>query len=115
ARRSALARLPKCAGTVHPSPYPVDRGGRDEPPPRAFALLRRDQIRSQKLGPLCERISYGLAAEYEPFLREVLEKNPHEVVRAQSCLTLARFLGNRSLRLEVVLEQPKLARELAGV
>src|SRR5262249_7074136 len=115
ARRSALARLPKCAGTVHPSPYPVDRGGRDEPPPRAFALLRRDQIRSEKLGPLCERISYGLAAEYEPFLREVLEKNPHEVVRAQACLALAHFLSNRSLKLDLVLGDPKQAREFADL
>ena len=44
-------------------------------------------------------------------LREVLEKNPHKEVRAQACLALARFLSNRSLRLDIVLEQPARARE----
>ena len=89
--------------------------GRDEARPRAFALLRRDHIRSDKLGPLCERISYGLCAEYEPFLREVLEKNPHKEVRAQACLALAHFLSNRSLRLDLVLGDPELAREFADL
>ena len=36
-------------------------------------------------------------------------------VRAQASLALARFLSNRSLRLDVVLEQPALAREFADL
>jgi hypothetical protein len=111
----ALDALTEAVWQVNTTPWPVELVGRDEARPRAFALLRRDHIRSGTLGPLCERISYGLCAEYEPFLREVLEKNPHKEIRAQACLALARFLSNRSLRLDLVLEQPALAREFADL
>src|SRR5262245_4598692 len=111
----ALAALTEAVWQVNTTPWPVEMVGRDVARPRAFVLLRRDHIRSDKLGPLCERISYGLCAEYESFLREVLEKNPHKQVRAQACLALARFLSNRSLRLDVVLEQPALAREFVDL
>jgi hypothetical protein len=111
----ALDALTEAVWQVNSTPWPVEMVGRDEARPRAFALLRRDHIRSGKLGPLCERISYGLCAENDPFLREVLEKNPHKEVRAQACLALARFLSNRSLRLDMVLEQPARAREFADL
>ena len=76
-------------------PWPVELVGRDEARPRAFALLLRDHLASDRLGPLCERISYGLCAEYETFLRAVLEKNPHEAVRARQQL-LEQMFGLRS-------------------
>jgi AhpC/TSA family len=109
----ALNALIEAVWQVNGVPWPVEFVGRDEARPRAFALLRRDHVRSDRLGPLCERISYGLCAEYETFLREVLEKNPHKEIRAQACLALAHFLNNRSLRLDLVLEQPGLAKEFA--
>jgi len=111
----ALDALIEAVWQVNGTPWPVELVGRDEARPRAFALLERDHLRSDRLGPLCERISYGLCAEYETFLRAVLEENPHEQVRAQACLALARFLSNRSLRLDVVLGDPKLAREFADL
>src|SRR5262249_56246143 len=89
--------------------------GRDEARPRAFALLERDHLRSDRLGPLCDRISYGFCAEYETFLRAVLEKNPHKEVRARACLALAHYLNNRALRLDLVRDQPALAREFADL
>ena len=88
----ALDALTEAVWQVNTTPYPVEMVGRDPARPRAFELLRRDHIRSEKLGPLCERISYGLCAEYEPFLREVLEKNPHKEVRGRACLALAHYL-----------------------
>ena len=111
----ALDALTQAVWQVNTVPYPVEMVGRDEARPRAFAILRRDHIRSEKLGPLCERIAYGLCAEYEPFLREVLEKNPRKEVRAQACLALAHYLSNRSLKLDLVLRDPKLAREFADL
>jgi hypothetical protein len=111
----ALDALTKAVWQVNGVPYPVEMVGRDDARPNAFAILRRDHIRSEKLGPLCERISYGLCAEYEPFLREVLEKNPHKEVRAQACLALAHYLSNRSLKLDLVLRDPKLTREFADL
>ena len=111
----ALDALIEAVWQVNTVPWPVELVGRDEARPRAFALLERDHVRSEKLGPLCERISYGLCAEYEPFLRAVLEKNPRKEVRAQACLALAHFLSNRSLRLDLVRDQPALAREFADL
>lgn len=111
----ALDTLTEAVWQVNATPYPVEMVGRDPARPRAFELLRRDHIRSEKLGPLCERISYGLCAEYEPFLRDVLEKNPHKEIRGQACLALAHFLSNRSLKLDVALGDPKLAREFADL
>jgi hypothetical protein len=109
----ALDALTKAVWQVNGVPWPVERVGRDDARPRAFALLQRDHVRSDKIGSLCERISYGLCAEYEPFLREVLEKNPHKVIQAQACLALAHFLYNRSMRLDTVLGQPAQAQEFA--
>jgi len=111
----ALDALTQAVWQVNTVPYPVEMVGRDEARPRAFAILRRDHIRSERIGPLCERISGGLCAEYEPFLREVLEQNPRKEVRAQACLALAHFLSNRSLKLDLVLGDPKLAREFADL
>ncbi|WP_206108154.1 peroxiredoxin family protein [Paludisphaera soli] len=111
----ALDALTEAVWQVNTTPYPVEMVGRDPARPKAFELLRRDHIGSEKLGPLCERISYGFGAEYEPFLRDVLEKNPHKEVRAQACLALAHFLGNRSLKLDLVLGDPKQAREFADL
>lgn len=111
----ALDVLTQAVWQVNSVPWPVGIVGRDDARPRAFALLERDHVQSNKLGPLCERISYGLCAEYERFLRAVLEKNPHREVQAQACLALARFLNNRPLRLELVLNYPEQAKEFADL
>jgi hypothetical protein len=89
--------------------------GADTARARAFQLIQRDHIRSDKLGPLCQRVSYGFCKEYETFLRAVLAKNPHREVRATACLALGHFLNNRLQRLDLCQEQPELAKEFAGL
>jgi hypothetical protein len=111
----ALDALTQAVWQVNTVPWPVERVGRDDARPRAFAQLLRDHVRSDKLGPLCERISYGLCAEYETFLRAVLDQNPLQEIQAQACLALAHFLSNRALRLDLILDQPGLAREFADL
>jgi hypothetical protein len=96
---------------VNGTPWPVELVGDDSARARAFAILQRDHVRSDKLGPTCQRVSFGFCKEYEAFLRAVLEKNPHKEVRAQACVALAHFLNNRLLRLDLIKEQPGLARE----
>src|SRR5262249_10860686 len=80
-----------------------------------FKILERDHIRSDKLGPLCQRISYGFCTEYETFLRAILAKNPHRNIQATACLSLGHFLNNRLQRLDLCREQPELAREFANL
>jgi hypothetical protein len=111
----ALDALIKAVWQVNTTPWPVDLVGEDKARGRAFALIQRAHIRSDRLGPLCQRVSYGFCEEYETFLRAVLEKNPHKNVRATACLALAHFLNNRLQRLDLCKEQANLAKEFAGL
>jgi hypothetical protein len=95
--------------------WPVELVGEDSARAGAFKLLHRDHLRSDKLGPLCQRVSYGFCKEYETFLRAVLAKNPSRNIQATACLSLGRFLNNRIQRLDLCKEQPKLAREFADL
>jgi hypothetical protein len=111
----AVDVLIRAVWQVNSTPWPVELAGPDDARARAFALLQRDQIRSDRLGPVCERISGGFCQEYETFLRAVLEKNPHRAVRAQACVGLALFLSNRLARLDLIKDQPRLLEEFAGL
>src|SRR6516162_9203495 len=111
----ALDALIQAVWQVNGTPWPVELVGEDTARARAFELLQRDHLRSEKLGPLCQRVSYGFCKEYETFLRAVLAKNPHREVQAMACLSLGRFLNGRLQRLDLCKEQPKLAKEFAGL
>jgi hypothetical protein len=111
----ALDALTKAVWQVNTTPWPVELVGEDTARPRAFELIQRDHIRSDKLGLLCQRVSWGFCKEYETFLRAVLEKNPHKNVQATACLSLGHFLNNRVQRLDLCKEQPELAKEFAGL
>jgi hypothetical protein len=109
----ALDCLIQAVWLVNNTPWPVELVGEDTARTRAFELIQRDHIRSDKLGPLCQRVSYGFCKEYEAFLREVLTKNPHTDIQATACLSLGRFLHNRLQRLDLCKDQPELAGEFA--
>jgi hypothetical protein len=111
----ALDALTQAVWQVNTTPWPVELVGEDTAVARALELIRRDHIRSDKLGPLCQRVAYGFRKEYETFLRAVLAKNPHKDIRATACLSLGHFLNNRLQRLDLCKEQPGLAREFAGL
>jgi hypothetical protein len=89
-------------GTIFPE------GGKDSPDERSLALLRRDHIRSDKLGRVCQQVLFGFHKSHEEFLREVVEKNPHAEVQGLACLSLAQYLNNRLDRIEVLPGQPDL-------
>jgi hypothetical protein len=111
----ALDALMQAVWQVNGTPWPVEVVGQDRALARALALLQTDHIRSDRLGPTCERISYGFCKEYETFLRAVLEKNRHKSVQAQACLALGHFLSNRLQRLDLIRDEPALAREFEGL
>jgi hypothetical protein len=111
----AVDALMQAVWQVNTTPWPAELVGEDSARSRALALLQRDHVRSDKLGPTCQRLSFGFCKEYESFLRAVLEKNPHKHVQAQACLALAHFLANRLQRLDLVKGQPELAREFTDL
>jgi hypothetical protein len=111
----ALDALMRVVWQVNTIPWPVELVGEDTARTRAFELIQRDHIRSDRLGPLCQRVSYGLCKEYETFLRAVLAKNPHKDIQATARLSLGHFLNNRLQRLDLCKEQPELAKEFEGL
>lgn len=111
----ALDALTQAVWQVNTTPWPVELVGEDGARPKALAIIERDHVRSDKLGPLCERISHGFCEEYETLLRGIAEKNPHESVRATARLSLGHFLHNRLQRIDLCRELPKLAKEFAGL
>ncbi len=111
----AVDALSQAVWQVNTTPWPVELVGKDDAMARAFELLRRDHIRSDKLGPTCRRLSFGFCEEYETFLRAVLQNNPHKDVQAQACLALAHFLGARLQRLDLIKQWPELVREFEGL
>jgi len=111
----ALDALILAVWQVNTTPWPVELVGEDAARARAFERIERDHLASDKLGPLCQRVSWGFCKEYESFLRAVLAKNPHKNVQATACLSLGRFLNNRLQRLDLCKEQPELAREFGGL
>jgi hypothetical protein len=111
----ALDALIQAVWQVNTNPWPVELVGEDTARAKAFELILRDHVRSEKLGPLCQRVSYGMAKEYETFLRAVLAKNPHKAVQAAASLSLGHFLNNRLQRVDLCREQPERAKEFAGL
>lgn len=95
--------------------WPVEVVGQDTVRGKVFELLARDHARSDKLSPLCQRISYGFYKEYDAFLRAVFEKNPNKEVQASACLALARYLKSRAQRVELCSQQPDLAKEFTAL
>jgi hypothetical protein len=111
----ALDALFQAVWQVNGTPWPVEMIGEDTARPRAFEILQRDYVRSDKLGPLCERISYGYCKEYEPFLRAVMAANPNKSIQATACLSLGSFLNNRAHKVNLCRARPEFAREFADL
>jgi len=109
----ALEALIQTVSIVNGTAFPT--GGKDSPGERALTLLRRDHIRSDKLGLVCQQVLFGFHKSHEEFLRAVLETNPHPEVQALACLSLAQFLTDRLNRLDLIKDQPDLAERYRGV
>jgi outer membrane protein assembly factor BamB len=106
----ALPALTQTVEVVNGMAFPA--GGTGSPGHRALAILARDHVKSDKLGPVCQQVVFGFHKSHETFLRAVLERNPHRDVQGLACLSLAQFLNNRLHRLNQVRDQdgPELAQ-----
>jgi hypothetical protein len=89
--------------------------GKDSPQARAIAMLLRDHLGSDQLGETCKRAQFGFRKECETFLRTALEKSPHRNVQGLACLRLALFLNLRLNRLDLLKDQPDLAKRYEGL
>ena len=73
---------------------------------RAFEILLRDHIESDKLGLACQNLASGFDKKNESFLRAVLEKNPHKAVKADASLALAQNLQQRAGLVKRMTDDP---------
>ena len=110
---NAVDSLIQVAWEMNKTAFPA--GGKDNSGGRAVALLLRDHVRNDKLGPVCERMPFGIRKEYETFLKTVLQTNPHKDVQALACLALAQFLNNRLHKLDLLKDRPDLAKRYEGL
>lgn len=104
---NAVDSLTQTAWDMNEASFP--RIGPDGSPERVLALLLCDHAQSERLGPICERMAYGVRVEFETFLRAVLEQSPHRSVRGLACLSLAELLAARDAKLGLLQERPELA------
>ncbi len=99
----ALDALIQTVALVNSTAFP--EGGQDTPGDRALALLQRDHLQSDELGPACQQIITGFHESHERFLRAVVERSPHREVQGLACLSLAQFLTDRMHRLDLLEDQ----------
>jgi hypothetical protein len=62
---------------------------------KAVAILSRDHVRSEKLGPMCQSLANGCDDETAILLTAILDKNPAKDVQAEACLALVQQYGRR--------------------
>jgi hypothetical protein len=82
-------------------------GGKDSPRAKAIALLSREFVASEKLGPVCQRLANGYDKEGEDLLRAALDKNTHPDVRGEACLALAQRLGTAAEVIRHLKDHPE--------
>lgn len=111
----ALEALMLAVRQVNTIPWPVEVIGEDTARVKAFEIIIRDHIQSEKLIPVCQRVSYGIAKEYETFLRAVIAKNPHKDVVAVANLSLGHYLHNRLQRIELCRVHPQQMKDFEGL
>jgi hypothetical protein len=107
----ALDALIQAVWQVNTTPWPVEVAGPDEASAKALASIGRDHVKSGRLAPLCQRVSYGFREEYETFLRAVLESNEVRDVAGTACLSLAHLLSNRAQRIDTIRSQRERVEE----
>ena len=75
---------------------------------RIVTLLLRDHLKSDKLGPICDRMRWGVRKEFEKFLSAALETNPHRNVQGLACLALAQLRHNHLRMVDLTKDRPNL-------
>lgn len=101
----ALDALIQAVWQVNTTPWPVDVAGPDEASDPALTRIVRDHVKSDRLGPLCQRVGYGFREEYETFLRAVVASNEGRDVAGTANLSLAHLLSNRAQRIDTIRAQ----------
>ncbi|MFT5526741.1 MAG: hypothetical protein ACI9G1_003111 [Pirellulaceae bacterium] len=74
------------------------------------AILMRDHVASDNIGPIIDRIRYGYRMEYEEFLVAVPKDNPRRDTRGLACISLGQFLNDKLQLVQLADDRPELAK-----
>lgn len=72
---------------------------------RALSILTKHHIHSNKLAPLCQKLVRRPSLATEKFLRQALEKSPHNSVRAEATFHLAAYLKRQVVLMQSLKDQ----------
>ena len=98
--------LAQQAAEMNRTAFPT--GSQDGSAERIVALLLRDHLESDELGPICDRMRWGARREFERFLGAALEKSPHRNVRGMAALASAQLLHNHLRMIDLAKDRPEL-------
>jgi thiol-disulfide isomerase/thioredoxin len=90
-----------------------DRGGasgKDSPRAKAVAILLKDYVQSDKMGPICQALAQGYDKEGADLLRGVIEKNPSKDVQAEASLALGQRVAMKAMLAKHLKENPDDAK-----
>jgi hypothetical protein len=112
----ALAKeSPKGPAAVDALAWVVTHAGYTPEGPRALELLARDHVTSNKLSHVCASAVYLRASQVEPFLRDVLAKNPDHAVQGAACFALGKYLKSQAELVHRLKEDGGLVERLGAM
>lgn len=101
------------AWEINETEFPVRND--DDSAERIVAVLLRDHVRSDEIGPVIDRMRYGYRMVFAECLSTIEKASPHRKIRAVACLALARFLNDRLRMLQLVEDRSELKSRYAAI
>jgi hypothetical protein len=77
---------------------------------KAVDALLRDHVGSDKLGTVCQSLTFAVDKQSGAFLRAVLEKSPHKEVQGEACVALAQLLRYQADTARSLNKDPETAK-----
>jgi len=106
--------FPKDPAAVDALVWVATRAGSGPEVAQALEILARDHVASDKIGQVCASLVYATSAQAEPFLKDVLAKNPDRGVRGQAALALGQYLKRQAETVRGLKEDPTRQPRLAA-
>ena len=79
---------------------------------KVLDILVRDHVASDKVGKICQLMSFLLDPPSDRFLHAVMEKNKSADVRAEAALALAQITSQKAMIVKRLKDDPDMAKQL---
>lgn len=76
----------------------------------ALDVLKKQHVKAEEIGQVCQRLVYSPGDDTEKFLRQVLKENPHHNAQGLACYSLARYRKQLVAMARYVESQPQIAK-----